>query len=158
MDTTIRNTLVDLFYNLVSMIAKVDVPKDIRGRAVAVVEYYLFNPINAKEVGFFTRNDIEWTPFHTHAAPVAYVPMLTHMLNSAYVLLLQEIERLEMLGDLNIRAETISTPDQLKTRFVYGLAEYSDLDHEDYDSFRSVLINSIFKEREHDIRKEEAGE
>jgi hypothetical protein len=151
-----KHTLNTLLVNLVVLIRDAKVSEEIKGKAIAIVDFYLYNPFTAKQANFFhmlhgtefytTSLRGYYHPTHDHCAEQAYVPLLTHMLKTNYDSLEAELERLKMLEGLSIYDDTIPTAETLRSRFVEGIALYESVDHRDYNQLTRTLPLHLFAE------------
>ncbi|MNQ48379.1 hypothetical protein D3C85_622570 [compost metagenome] len=156
MTPTQKHTLNTLLVNLIALIRDSTVPAETKGKAIAIVDFYLFNPFTMKEPTFFhllhgtefyaNNMHVYYHPTHSHRADSAYVPLLTHMLKSNYATLEAELERLTMLKGLGLYDDKIPTAEQLKNRFVEGMALYDSIDHRDYAAVSWTLPRHVFGE------------
>ncbi|MNR50970.1 hypothetical protein D3C85_1705670 [compost metagenome] len=68
------------------------------------------------------------------------------MLLSNYTTLEAELERLTMLEGLGLYDDKVPTAEQLKNRFVEGMALYDSVDHRDYAAVSWTLPRHVFGE------------
>lgn len=144
MNHALRTELKQLFDDLQQIIQSSDNTAECKMEAQAVVWYYLINPVHTKEKGFFFEES-SFPGMHSYAAPVAYVPVLSHVLKTGVLVYKAELERLGQLTDLGYRPDSIITTQQLQTQFVQALAGLFGVDHTDYEPLRTALLKSLLK-------------
>ena len=157
MTPTQKHTLNTLLVNLIVLIRDSTVSNEIKGKAIAIVDFYLYNPFAGKQPTFFhllygtefytkALRGRYYMPSHGHQASADYVPLLTHMLKSNYATLEAELERLTMLEGLGLYEDKVPTAELLKNRFVEGIALYDSVDHRDYAVVSWTLPRRVFGE------------
>jgi len=133
-----KRTISDLTVALLNLIMGSGCSNEVKGKAYTIVDYYLFNPFETRQPGFF-RDAMVWSSVHQFKAEPKYVPLLSMLLLSSYDLLMRRIEMLDMIDGLTFTPATVLTKTQLQDRFVEALALYTDIDHSNLEELMNTL-------------------